>query len=120
MTKTNNKEYTTGPWVRIGKLHKTRDFSTRRGKQVPTESLQQQVRKLAPHVTEISQVGVSPRTNRYLEKCLEKFVRKHRSYYTKKHRELLVSMEMLQASPCDIEGAEDFVIYIRSEVEDAE
>lgn len=93
-------------WQAIGKLSK-KDLS---GKE-PTTSLHKKIQELCPDVSSITEVGVSKATNKYMEEQLYKLLDK--KGWTKAQAQMAIGMEMLNYSPCDVRGAEDFVLYRR-------
>lgn len=95
-------------WKLVGKLDRRKCFSG-----FPTESLHKEILRLCPKAKEITQIGVSRKTNAELKKALIKYTKKRFSYYTKERLEIAVSMELLNASPCDVEDAEDYYVYVR-------
>lgn len=64
---------------------------------------------------DISTIGVSPGTNEMLRKALFAYSKKTRNLFNNRYHEKAVGMTMLQYSPCDVEGAEDMVLYVRNE-----
>lgn len=95
-------------WKKVGKLDRRSAFSKN-----PLESLHKAIRKLAPKATEVSEVAVSPKTNEYLRKAVVRYLKKQCPYLSKRHLDLQTGMAMLELSPCDLVGAEDFFVYTR-------
>lgn len=95
-------------WKKVDKLDKRTAFSG-----YPVDSLHRTIRQLAPKVREISDIGVSPTTNAYLKKKMAAWVRNNQKHLTRKGAALAVAMALLQHSPCDVENAEDFYLYVR-------
>jgi hypothetical protein len=98
-------------WARMGTLPKVTTFRFNSNRS-PADSLHARVRKLCPEVQSVSDIAVSPRTNEYLRRELTKYARKH-TFYRGRRLESAVAFTMLNTSPCDLEGAEDFVLYVK-------
>lgn len=107
----SKKEVDSTRWQRAGTLPKVSSFRYN-SKVSPADSLHKRIRKLLPEVQSITEVGCSRRTNEYFRKELIKYARKH-TFYTGKRLESAVAFNMLQCSPCDVDNAEDFVLYVR-------
>lgn len=99
-------------WTRVGTLPKKTSFSFN-SKRSPADSLIKRIKKLLPDVQSISEVGCSPKTNEFLRKELVKYAKRH-TYYRGRSLDTAIGFTMLDYSPCDIPGAEDFVLYYRS------
>lgn len=101
-------------WKLVGKLDRRTDFAL--GKQSPMDSLHDKIRSLT-NTKEISNVGVTPCTNEYLKKKLEKYAKKKYPYLAKRGLQTAVGMAMLDASPCDLRDGDylDFHIYVRNQ-----
>lgn len=112
MTRTNiSKLEPIGEWKPVGTLPQKVAFNYN-SKKYPIESLHIRVKKLVSTVTDVTNIGVSPRTNKFLKKKMEEYARKH--VQGNKHaRDLFVGMHMMNWSPVDIEEAEDFILYVR-------
>lgn len=80
----------------------------------PVGGLHDFLKEKCPDLKDISSFGVSKKTNDYFEMKIEKLIRKDSgNFYTKKWYSYQVGICMLNYSPCDVQGAEDFVLYRR-------
>ncbi len=113
--RSNKKNKAVGDqWVLVGRLDLRKAFARN-----PLDSIHQEIRRLAPAVTHVSDVGVSAKTNKYLETRLRKFVKKTSSYLSRQKVDTTVAINMLNYSPCDVpadavENLQDFHVYVRS------
>jgi len=98
-------------WSKVGTLPKVSTFRFNK-KRSPADSLVTRIKKLLPGIQSITEVGCSPKTNEYLRKELTKYAKKY-TYYRGRTLESAVAFTMLDMSPCDLDGAEDFVLYVR-------
>lgn len=99
-------------WKLVGRLHKRNDFAIGRGS--PFEALHRAIRKLT-EADSISDVGITRKTNKYLEKQVQKAVKRDYPYLRSRKLRIAIAMEMLQYSPAEVSGKdmEDFHLYVR-------
>jgi hypothetical protein len=101
-------------WRKVGTLPKVSAFKGT-AKKSPMDSLHTHVRKLLPGVQSVSEIAVSPRTNEHLRRELQKFAKKKYRAMSKRYIDTAVAYTMLDLSPCNLENAEDFILYARIE-----
>lgn len=98
-------------WAVVGKLSKA-DFKMT-SKISPADTFHDRIVALDSSITDISEIGVSRATNGFFEKQLTAFAKKKYPGISDLKLRSSVGMAMLNLSPCDVEGAEDFVLYKR-------
>jgi hypothetical protein len=101
-----------GEWVPVGKLSKRSDFKCNKD-EGPIDSFHATILRMIPEVKEIMDVGVSKATNEFFEEKLTAYAKKRYSYLSDRKIASSVAMALLNAAPCDVPDAEDFVLYRR-------
>lgn len=101
-------------WKKVGKLNRKRDFRLT-SRTSPLEALHRRIDRLTDEsVTSVSDIAVSPRTNEYLYKQLIRQSKQECPWAIRRYHETVAEFAMFQYSPADLEGAEDFYLYVRT------